>query len=243
MKIKTVGLKTEMREMKLPLWHALSARMVLLALCAGVALSVCAESDKVTLVNKTVKSGKITKDDKDGLEIELSDGKGGGGARQTFTSADIADVDWDSSAEGFHEGVTAFRRGAYSSAAESFQSILDQKEVLTMSAIARKMGHTTAAASGLVARLENLGYVVRSSVREDRRKVMVCITPKGSALVTRIRTEMVGNLVKILHHLTPGEQKSWLHVYSKIYNYCQSRNDDSRTPPKRTRRDKTFSRV
>ncbi|PYI74320.1 MAG: MarR family transcriptional regulator, partial [Verrucomicrobia bacterium] len=35
---------------------------------------------------------------------------------------------------------------------------LDRKEVLTMSAIAQKMGHTTAAASGLVDRLENLGY-------------------------------------------------------------------------------------
>ena len=32
-----------------------------------------------------------------------------------------------------------------------------------MSAIAQKMGHTTAAASGLVARLENLGYVTRAS--------------------------------------------------------------------------------
>src|SRR4026209_1841462 len=50
---------------------------------------------------------------------------------------------------------------------------LDQKEVLTMSAIAQKMGHTTAAASGLVARLENLNYVVRTSAREDRRKVLV----------------------------------------------------------------------
>src|SRR5882724_11737308 len=39
---------------------------------------------------------------------------------------------------------------------------LDRKEVLTMSEIAKKMGHTTAAASGLVARLENLGYVMRS---------------------------------------------------------------------------------
>ncbi len=92
-----------------------------------------------------------------------------------------------------------------------------------MSAIARKMGHTTAAASGLVARLENLDYVMRSSVREDRRKVMVCITPKGSALVRRIRDEMVGNLMKILEHLTPDEQKAWLHIYSKIYDYCQSK--------------------
>ena len=102
-------------------------------------------------------------------------------------------------------------------------AFLDPKEVLTMSAIAQKMKHTTAAASGLVARLENLDYVMRSSVREDRRKVMVCITPKGSALVRRIREEMVGNLMKILEHLTPDEQKAWLHIYSKIYDYCQSK--------------------
>jgi len=100
---------------------------------------------------------------------------------------------------------------------------LDKKEVLTMSEIAKKMGHTTAAASGLVARLENLGYVMRSVARDDRRKVMVCITPKGSALVRRIREEMVGNLMKILNHLTPDEQKAWLQIYSKIYDYCQSK--------------------
>ena len=102
-------------------------------------------------------------------------------------------------------------------------AFLDQKEVLTMSAIAQKMGHTTAAASGLVARLENLGYVMRSVARDDRRKVMVCITPKGSALVRRIREEMVGNLIKILEHLSPDEQKAWLEIYSKIYDYCQSK--------------------
>ena len=100
---------------------------------------------------------------------------------------------------------------------------LDKKEVLTMSAIAQKMGHTTAAASGLVARLENLDYLMRSVARDDRRKVMVCITPKGSALVRRIREEMVGNLMKILNHLTPDEQKAWLQIYSKIYDYCQSK--------------------
>jgi len=65
---------------------------------------------------------------------------------------------------------------------------LDQKEVLTMSAIAKKMGHT-----------------------------------KGSALVRRIREEMVGNLMKVLEHLTPDEQKAWLQIYTKIYDYCQSK--------------------
>ena len=101
-------------------------------------------------------------------------------------------------------------------------AFLDQKEVSTMSAIAQKMGHTTAAASGLVARLENLNYVVRSSAREDRRKVMVCITPKGTALVRRIREDMVGNLIKIMANLTPEEQKAWLQIYTKIYGVCQA---------------------
>jgi DNA-binding MarR family transcriptional regulator len=108
---------------------------------------------------------------------------------------------------------------------------LDHKEVLTMSAIAQKMGHTTAAASGLVDRLENLGYVVRSSAREDRRKVMVCITEKGTALVRRIREEMVGNLMKVMTHLTQAEQKAWLQIYTKIYNYCQAK--EAPEPPVR----------
>ncbi|HEV2803357.1 MAG TPA: MarR family transcriptional regulator [Chthoniobacterales bacterium] len=113
---------------------------------------------------------------------------------------------------------------------------LDQKEVLTMSAIAGKMGHTTAAASGLVDRLENLGYVVRSSAREDRRKVMVCITEKGSALVRRIREEMVGNLVKIMTHLTPAEQKAWLQIYRKISNYCQAKEAPEPRPRRNSRK-------
>ena len=98
---------------------------------------------------------------------------------------------------------------------------LDQKEVQTMSGIAQEMRHTTAAASGLVARLENLGYVMRSHASDDRRKVMVCITPRGTALVRRIREEMICNLMKMMEHLSPGEQKSWLQIYSKIYDYCQ----------------------
>jgi len=56
-------------------------------------------------------------------------------------------------------------------------------------------------------RLENLGYVTRASGAQDRRKVMVCITSKGSALVRRIRDEMMENLMKLMAHLTPlGKQ-------------------------------------
>jgi len=61
---------------------------------------------------------------------------------------------------------------------------------LTMTDIARKMGHSTAAATGLVDRLEKLGYMERTHAVHDRRKVMVRITSRGMALVSRLRGEL-----------------------------------------------------
>lgn len=98
---------------------------------------------------------------------------------------------------------------------------LDKQEVITMSGIAAKMGHTTAAATGLVDRLEKLGYVQRSHAMDDRRKVMVRITKKGSNLVARIRQDMVEKVATMLQdHLTTEEGKIWLQIYRKISEFC-----------------------
>ena len=100
---------------------------------------------------------------------------------------------------------------------------LGQTKFLTMSEIAQKMGHTTAAATGLVDRLENLGLVERSHALDDRRKIMVKITKSGTALVMHIRQDMVNNLLKTMACLEPEEQKDWLKIYGKIANYCQNK--------------------
>ena len=98
---------------------------------------------------------------------------------------------------------------------------LDTQEVITMSGIASKMGHTTAAATGLVDRLEKLGYVQRSHALDDRRKVMVRITKKGSGLVAAIRRDMVEKIMTLLEeHLTAEEGRAWLQIYRKIARYC-----------------------
>src|SRR5580700_1123029 len=98
---------------------------------------------------------------------------------------------------------------------------LDTQEVITMSEIAAKMGHTTAAATGLVDRLERLGYVQRAHALDDRRKVMVRITRKGSNLVTRIRQDMVDTITLLLkEHLTAEQGRTWLEVYRKITQFC-----------------------
>lgn len=96
-------------------------------------------------------------------------------------------------------------------------------ESLSMTEIAEKMSHSTAAATGLVDRLENLGYVQRTHALNDRRKVLVKITKKGSALVEQIRQDIIGNLNQVMQHLTPDEQMNWLRIYEKIYAYCQTK--------------------
>jgi DNA-binding MarR family transcriptional regulator len=95
---------------------------------------------------------------------------------------------------------------------------------LSMSEIATKMNHSTAAATGLVDRLENLDYVQRAHAANDRRKVLVKITKKGTALVERIRQDIVNNLSQVMDLLPPDEQKAWLSIYEKIYAFCQSKN-------------------
>ncbi len=112
-------------------------------------------------------------------------------------------------------------RGQVSFAQFFLLGYLDHKGKFSMSQIAETMGHTTAAATGLVDRLERLGYVARSHDKDDRRKVMVKITSRGAALVEKIRRELVGNLSEVMERLDEDECEYWLRIYRKIYNFCK----------------------
>ena len=98
---------------------------------------------------------------------------------------------------------------------------LVQQSRLSMSEIAQRMRHTTAAATGLVDRLEKLGLAKRAHDVRDRRKILVQATRKGAALVAGVREDMIGNLLKMMAHLEPDEQKAWVRIYEKIFQYCQ----------------------
>jgi len=91
---------------------------------------------------------------------------------------------------------------------------------LTMTEVATRMRHTTAAATGLVDRLEKLSLIAREGGKEDRRKVFVNITPKGVDLVGQIRQDMVKNLLRLMDYLDETEQATWLRIYEKIFPHC-----------------------
>ena len=85
---------------------------------------------------------------------------------------------------------------------------LSSEDYLTMTDIAKKMGHSTAAATGLVDRIEKLGYVERTHASEDRRKIMVRITPKGVEMVAHMRKEIANDLAGILSSMDEAETET-----------------------------------
>ena len=85
---------------------------------------------------------------------------------------------------------------------------------ITMTDIARKMGHSTAAATGLVDRLEKLGYMERTHAIDDRRKVMVRITSKGIDLVGRLRTELQNRIADAMSETDSEDVASFMSSYS-----------------------------
>ncbi|MES2465913.1 MAG: MarR family transcriptional regulator [Verrucomicrobiota bacterium] len=99
---------------------------------------------------------------------------------------------------------------------------LANENFLTMTDISKKMGHSTAAATGLVDRLEKLGYVQRLHASEDRRKVMVQITRKGIDLVDRMREDITGSLVDLMSDLDKDEQAALLNSYGKLSTFVRS---------------------
>ena len=113
-------------------------------------------------------------------------------------------------------------KGSVSYAQFFLLGYLANENFLTMTDISKKMGHSTAAATGLVDRLEKLGYVQRLHASEDRRKVMVQITRKGIDLVERIREDITSSLVSLMVDLDQNEQDALLKTYGKISTYVRS---------------------
>lgn len=75
---------------------------------------------------------------------------------------------------------------------------LAEEECLSMSSIAKMMGHSTAAATGMIDKLQELGHLKRYTAAADRRKIMVRITEQGRALVAQMRENIATDLAQMM---------------------------------------------
>lgn len=75
---------------------------------------------------------------------------------------------------------------------------LAEEECLSMSNIAKMMGHSTAAATGMIDKLQELGHLKRYTAAADRRKIMVRITDQGRKLVAQMRENIAADLAQMM---------------------------------------------
>jgi DNA-binding MarR family transcriptional regulator len=85
-----------------------------------------------------------------------------------------------------------------------------QNENLPVGKLSQKMYLHPSTISGVVGRLEKKGYVSRDRDREDRRIVMVQLTPRGKRLVRRAPNPVQGKMIHGLRQLRK-EKLNFIH--------------------------------
>jgi DNA-binding MarR family transcriptional regulator len=71
--------------------------------------------------------------------------------------------------------------------------------------------------TGIVNRLVRDGYVRRASALEDRRQVMVELTPKGRAFISDFQGVVRRRWLDVLRALGPGELGAFYRVITKLH--------------------------
>lgn len=78
----------------------------------------------------------------------------------------------------------------------------------TMGTLSRELNQVSATMTGIVDRLVREGLVVRSRSDEDRRAVLVTLTPRGYEIVEKAWTQSLHALDSMIAHMSDAERDS-----------------------------------
>jgi MarR family transcriptional regulator, organic hydroperoxide resistance regulator len=81
---------------------------------------------------------------------------------------------------------------------------------------------TSATLTGIIDRLENLGFAERRASKKDRRAVLVCLTDKGRQVVGEIKPLLAGANRDFLAGLSSKEQKQLRGLLQKLRDSRQA---------------------
>jgi DNA-binding MarR family transcriptional regulator len=85
-----------------------------------------------------------------------------------------------------------------------------------MTDIARYIGVSTAAVTGIIDRLVKCGYVVRTAEPDDRRVVKVRTTPRGAELVKKMNKERRQMMIDIYSKISQKDRDDYFRVLMRL---------------------------
>lgn len=87
---------------------------------------------------------------------------------------------------------------------------------MTVKEVAEAMGVSAPSASAMIDRLVDMDAVMREHSKEDRREVIVRISPKGIGLVSHVEDGLLNTFGELLEKLGPEDAHKWCQIYEKI---------------------------
>lgn len=90
------------------------------------------------------------------------------------------------------------------------------KGSLKMKDIARDLGVSLPAATGIVSRLHGIGLLRRVFDPNDRRIIYIVVTPKGKKIVTQVATQRKKAIGLVFGKLTQRERDEYLKILRKV---------------------------
>lgn len=94
-----------------------------------------------------------------------------------------------------------------------------------MTDVARFLGITTAAVTGMVDRLVKAGYVLRSHDLGDRRIVLIRITKKGALLVGNIHNSRREMIISLFSKVSQADREEYLRILMKVREAISGNQD------------------
>src|SRR6478609_5366843 len=94
---------------------------------------------------------------------------------------------------------------------------LELKGACNMSRIAKLVGCTVPAATGVVDKLVRAGLVRRESDDNDRRVIRIAITPQGRKALAQLKRIHEQRLEEVLEHLPPEKREELINSFGRIH--------------------------
>lgn len=93
---------------------------------------------------------------------------------------------------------------------------LTEERPVHLSDLSRKMNISAPTVTGIIDRLEKLGYVRRIPDPQDRRAIHVDLTAKGKNIAKKLKSTIKKNWKGLLSKLPKRDQERFAHILNKI---------------------------
>lgn len=104
----------------------------------------------------------------------------------------------------------------------------DQQRGLTVSDLSHRLGVKPPTVTNMLNMLESRGLVERSMDPDDRRSVLVRLTPDGQALADQGMTRILDKMSGLVEYLGAEDARQLVALMSKTFDYFISRQDTGR---------------